>query len=186
MVAICAICLAERGTRMQPTRRRFLTAVGLSGSWALAAGVLGKAKAPFLRDAYASAGKACPFRLSVINDEISQDFENVCRIVAEDFGLGWIELRSMWNKNVTDLNARETEEARKILEKYHLQVTDIASPLFKTDWPGAPRSPRSRTERPSTRSCRRGPNTVPKTALFFCLKMRCRATPRLAKRRQRY
>ena len=26
-----------------------------------------------------------------------------------------------------------------------MQVTDIASPLFKTDWPGAPRSPKSET-----------------------------------------
>ncbi|HEY6938581.1 MAG TPA: sugar phosphate isomerase/epimerase family protein, partial [Terriglobales bacterium] len=27
-----------------------------------------------------------------------------------------------------------------ILDKYKLRVTDIASPLFKTDWPGAPKS----------------------------------------------
>jgi len=25
-----------------------------------------------------------------------------------------------------------------LLEKFGVQVTDIASPLFKTDWPGAP------------------------------------------------
>jgi sugar phosphate isomerase/epimerase len=31
-------------------------------------------------------------------------------------------------------------EARRILEKYQLKVTDIASPLFKVDWPGAPKS----------------------------------------------
>ena len=53
----------------------------------------------------------------------------------------WIELRSMWNKNVMDLDANEIAESQRILKKYDLQVTDIASPLFKTDWPGAPRSP---------------------------------------------
>ncbi len=55
--------------------------------------------------------------------------------------LGWIELRSMWGKNTMDLSDAEIAEAKKILAKYDLQVTDIASPLFKTDWPGAPRSP---------------------------------------------
>jgi len=80
----------------------------------------------------------CPFRLAVINDEITQDFEKACSIAAKDFGLSWIELRGMWNKNITELNAKEIAEARKILEEHRLRVTDIASPLFKTDWPGAP------------------------------------------------
>jgi hypothetical protein len=52
----------------------------------------------------------------------------------------WIELRGMWNKNLLRLDAKEVEEARRILEKYKLRVTDIASPLFKVDWPGAPLS----------------------------------------------
>lgn len=81
-----------------------------------------------------------PFRVSVINDEISQDFDHVCSVVSQDFGLSWIELRGMWGKNVMDLTAAEIDEAQKILTKYNLQVTDIASPLFKTDWPGAPKS----------------------------------------------
>jgi sugar phosphate isomerase/epimerase len=81
---------------------------------------------------------SCSFHLAVINDEITQDFEQACRITAKDFGLQWIELRGMWNKNITDLDSKEIAEARRILEKYQLRVTDIASPLFKTDWPGAP------------------------------------------------
>jgi sugar phosphate isomerase/epimerase len=85
----------------------------------------------------------CPFRLAVINDEITQDFEKACQIVSGEFGLRWIELRSMWNKNVTELTAKEVKDARKILIEHKLQVTDIASPLFKTDWPGAPPSPQS-------------------------------------------
>ena len=83
---------------------------------------------------------SCPFRLSVINDEISADFDHACSVAANDFGLQWIELRSMWNKNVTDLNADEVDKSRQILEKYKLRVTDIASPLFKVNWPGAPQS----------------------------------------------
>ncbi len=83
---------------------------------------------------------SCPFRLSVINDEISADFDHACSVAANDFGLQWIELRSMWNKNVTELNADEVDKSRQILEKYKLRVTDIASPLFKVNWPGAPQS----------------------------------------------
>ena len=80
------------------------------------------------------------FRVAVINDEISQDFGHACEVAATEFGMGWIELRGMWNKNVLNLDVREIEEARRILEKYRLRVTDIASPLFKVDWSGAPKS----------------------------------------------
>ncbi|HEY0264727.1 MAG TPA: sugar phosphate isomerase/epimerase family protein [Granulicella sp.] len=85
----------------------------------------------------------CPFRLSVINDELTQDFEKACEIAAHDFGLHWIELRSMWDKNVSELSPKQIDDAKKILAKYSLRVTDIASPLFKTDWPGAPISKNS-------------------------------------------
>ena len=81
-----------------------------------------------------------PFRVAVINDEISQDFAHSCEVASREFGMDWIELRGMWNKNLLKLDAKEIEEARRILEKFKLHVTDIASPLFKVDWPGAPQS----------------------------------------------
>jgi sugar phosphate isomerase/epimerase len=81
-----------------------------------------------------------PFKIAVISDEISPDFDHACHVVANDFGLSWIELRSMWGKSLMDLSSDQLSEVQKILDKYQLQVTDIASPLFKTDWPGAPRS----------------------------------------------
>ena len=81
-----------------------------------------------------------PFRVAVINDEISQDFAHSCEVASREFGMDWIELRGMWNKNLLKLDAKEIEEARRLLEKFKLRVTDIASPLFKVDWPGAPQS----------------------------------------------
>lgn len=81
-----------------------------------------------------------PFRVAVINDEISQDFGHACEVAAREFGMDWIELRGMWNKNILKLDSNEVAEARRILEKYKLRVTDIASPLFKVDWPSAPKS----------------------------------------------
>ncbi len=87
-----------------------------------------------------AAARVRPFRVAVINDEISQDFGHVCEVASREFGIGWIELRGMWNKNIVNLDEKEVAEARRILDKYQLKVTDIASPLFKVDWPGAPKS----------------------------------------------
>jgi L-ribulose-5-phosphate 3-epimerase len=80
------------------------------------------------------------FRIAVISDEITQDFGRACDIAAHEFTMGWIELRGLWNKNIMNLDSKEVGEARRILEGYKLRVTDIASPLFKVDWPGAPKS----------------------------------------------
>ena len=80
------------------------------------------------------------FRVAVFNDEISQDFGRACEVASREFGMDWIELRGMWNKHLLRLDSKEVDEARRILEKNKLRVTDIASPLFKVDWPGAPKS----------------------------------------------
>jgi len=90
------------------------------------------------RFAFGDSGST--FRISVINDEISQDFARVCEVASQEFGMRWIELRGMWNKNIVNLDEKEVAEARRLLDKYQLKVTDIASPLFKVDWPGAPKS----------------------------------------------
>lgn len=125
---------------MPVSRRSFLGSLAAAGAMA----ALPSASSAIPRSRESDAGPAesvsdsCPFRLSVINDEITQDFDHACSVAARDFGLHWIELRSMWNKNVTDLDANQLAEAQRILKKYDLRVTDIASPLFKVDWPGAP------------------------------------------------
>ncbi|MFZ3218246.1 MAG: sugar phosphate isomerase/epimerase family protein [Candidatus Acidiferrales bacterium] len=131
------------------TRRSVLAGLGLAAMESVMAPLGRKAAATSpqaARGANQGAGGnagACPFRLAVINDEITQDFEKACQIASGEFGLQWIELRSMWDKNVTELSAKQLEDARKILAEHKLRVTDIASPLFKTDWPGAQRSAKS-------------------------------------------
>jgi L-ribulose-5-phosphate 3-epimerase len=128
---------------MGHTRRRVLAGLGWAGLEAAMPSLVKKAAASSLMGPSTADSSTCPFRLAVINDEITQDFEKACQLVSGEFGLRWIELRSMWNKNVTELDAKQVEDARKILQQHKLQVTDIASPLFKTDWPGAPRSSQS-------------------------------------------
>src|SRR5271165_6997424 len=99
------------------SRRRFLAATGTAAAASAASPLFGL-----------GALSQSPFKISVINDEISADFDHDCYVAAHDFGMQWIELRSMWGKNVIDLSEAEIEDANKILDKYKLQVTDIASP----------------------------------------------------------
>ncbi len=115
---------------MMLTRRKMIAGLGIAG--------LGT-----MLPSFATAASTCPFRLAVINDEITQDFEKACKIAAQDFGLSWIELRSMWDTNVVNLSPKQIADAQKLLAEYKLRVTDIASPLFKADWPGAPISKQS-------------------------------------------
>jgi sugar phosphate isomerase/epimerase len=81
-----------------------------------------------------------PFHVAVISDEISQDFDHACSVISRDFGLHWVELRDIGGKNLQVLTDAEIADARKTLAKYNLRVTDIASPLFKVDWPDAAKS----------------------------------------------
>jgi len=50
-----------------------------------------------------------PFRVAVINDEITQDFGRACEITCKELSMEWIELRGMWNKNLLKLDAKEVE-----------------------------------------------------------------------------
>ncbi len=106
------------------SRRQFVKAAGATSI-----------AATLQRSAFAASS---PFKVGVISDEISQDFDHACSVIAHDFGLHYVELREMWGKNLQQSTDAELIEAEKILAKYSLQVTDIASPLFKVNWPEAP------------------------------------------------
>ena len=112
---------------MKTTRRNFLATASC-------------AAAAFAAPIRAFAQRKSPFKLSVITDEISDDFEHACSVAATEFGLGWVEIRALWGKTIHELDSDEVSRAQAILAKYNLRVTDIGSPLFKVHWPGAPRS----------------------------------------------
>jgi L-ribulose-5-phosphate 3-epimerase len=118
--------------RVYPSRRHFLSAFG-GGA---AASLLCRAGLPALPFPVMNSR----FKLSVITDEISQDLGHALEIASQEFALGFVELRTMWNKNIINLDEKEIAEAQRLVRKHALQVTDIASPLFKTDCPGAPKS----------------------------------------------
>ena len=78
------------------TRRGFLTGTG---------GALGAiGLSALLPDSLSATNQAAtlqwksPFRVAVITDEISQDFEKACFVAAHEFGMQWVEVRELWNK----------------------------------------------------------------------------------------
>ena len=83
---------------------------------------------------------AAAFPLSILTDEISQDFGRACEVASRDFGMGFVDLREAGGKNVMNWDAAQIADARKTLERFSLRVACIASPVFKVDWPHAPKS----------------------------------------------
>ena len=88
-----------------------------------------------------SAVSAAPFNLSILTDEISQDFGHACEVASREFGMGLVDLREAGGKNIMNWDAAQIAETRRVLDKFNLRVACIASPIFKVDWPDAPKSP---------------------------------------------
>ncbi len=118
------------------SRRKFIAGLGVLA----ASAPLSAAAFPSPDTSESTRLDKSPFKISVITDEISQDFGHACEVASQQFGMGWVEIRSLWDKNIVNLDAKEIAEAGAILKRNNLRVTDIASPLFKVDWPGAPKS----------------------------------------------
>jgi L-ribulose-5-phosphate 3-epimerase len=83
----------------------------------------------------AGAADVKQFKLGVITDEITQDFEHAL-LWAKGFGLNWVELRFLWGKYVMDLPSDDVQRAKDLLAKNSLKVSVIDSPYFKTLLPG--------------------------------------------------
>ncbi len=88
------------------SRRGFIAALG----GAAAASFLGRSGS----GASPLPATSSPFRLSVITDEITQDFGHALEIASKEFGLNYVELRGLWKKNIINLDEKETGEVLAI------------------------------------------------------------------------
>lgn len=70
------------------------------------------------------------FKLGVITDEVSQDFEEAVKVVKE-LRMRLVELRELWGKNVKDLSDGELVKVKRLVDEAGLKVACIASPFFK-------------------------------------------------------
>ena len=106
------------------SRRTFLAAIGATA-----------VMPPALRAATST------FNLSVLTDEISQDFGHACEVASQAFGMGHVDLREVNGKNLMKWDAAQIADVQRVLERFKLRVACLATPVFKVDWPGAPKSP---------------------------------------------
>lgn len=70
------------------------------------------------------------FKLGVISDEVSQDFQVVVNLASE-FHLDSIEIRSVWDKPPQKLNDDDINRMRKLLEATNIKIIGVASPFYK-------------------------------------------------------
>ena len=70
------------------------------------------------------------FKLAVISDEISQDFQTVVN-VASEYKLNGVEIRSVWDKPPQALTDDDMSKMKDILDETGIIVIGIASPFFK-------------------------------------------------------
>jgi L-ribulose-5-phosphate 3-epimerase len=87
-----------------------------------------------------NAAAAGSFNLSILTDEISQDFGHACEVASREFGMGFVDLREAGGKNLMNWDAAQIADVQKVLERFKLRVACLATPIFKVDWPAAPKS----------------------------------------------
>jgi sugar phosphate isomerase/epimerase len=83
------------------------------------------------------AGGAAPFKLGIITDEITGEFDQALDFISAH-DLHFCELRDLWGMNLMSLDQDGLDRAKKLLAKHHLQVSDIASPIYKWNIPQMP------------------------------------------------
>ena len=98
--------------------------------------------------ALGKAKKAMPFKLGIITDEITEDFEQALDFISH-YSLHYCELRDLWKKNIMNASQDDLNRAKGLIKKHHLTVSDIGSPIFKYNLPQMP-APRHLNEKRDT------------------------------------
>ncbi len=75
-------------------------------------------------------------QISVVTDEISQDFEHALDVAAE-YNITAIDVRTLWNKNIALLNENELLKMKRALEERNMHVNVITSPFGRCVLPSS-------------------------------------------------
>ena len=75
------------------------------------------------------------FKLGVISDEFSQDFEEALKAMKQ-FGLTWVEIRTVWGAYNTEASPAQVQRLKDLLDKYQFRVSVVDTALFKCNLPG--------------------------------------------------
>jgi len=75
------------------------------------------------------------FKLGVISDEFSEDFELALKTM-KGFGLEWVEVRSVWGVYNTEATPEQLRRIKDLLSKYQFKVSVVDTALYKCNLPG--------------------------------------------------
>ncbi len=75
------------------------------------------------------------FKLGVISDEFSQDFEAALRIM-KGYGLAWVEIRTLWDIYNTETRPEQLQRIKDLLNQYEFRVSVLDTALYKCALPG--------------------------------------------------
>ncbi|MGI6081320.1 MAG: sugar phosphate isomerase/epimerase family protein [Limnochordia bacterium] len=73
--------------------------------------------------------------LSYLPDEMNVSFEEALKIGSE-LGLKWVEMRAVDGVNGIDLSDSQVEQAKRLLDRYNMKVSAVATPFLKCTMPG--------------------------------------------------
>src|SRR5262245_826842 len=88
----------------------------------------------FHEQAAAGAGPIAA-RLGITSDEVSPDLETALRF-AREFGLGWVEIRSLRRQYATDASLEDIREARELIDSFDIKVSVLDTVLHRCALPG--------------------------------------------------
>ncbi len=85
----------------------------------------------------ASTAETHGFKLGIITDELTTNLDEAADFISS-YGLHGCELREFYGHNIMNVPQEDLDRAKKVLEQHKLQVSDIASPIFKWNLPQMP------------------------------------------------
>jgi sugar phosphate isomerase/epimerase len=71
-----------------------------------------------------------PYTFGVITDEIDQDFGRACQVAQEE-GMAYVEIHTLWDKNVDELAPAELDQVERILAQHELRTHLVCGLLFR-------------------------------------------------------
>jgi sugar phosphate isomerase/epimerase len=70
------------------------------------------------------------YTFGVITDEIDQDFARACHIAHEE-GMRYVEIHTLWGKNIDELTPAELDQVERILDDHELRTHLVCGLLFR-------------------------------------------------------
>jgi sugar phosphate isomerase/epimerase len=86
---------------------------------------------------YSSATASPPkqFKVAVISDGLSPDFETALKIL-KSYQVPWVEIRAVWGKYNTEASPEQIQHLRELLDQYEIRCSQVDTALFKCTLPG--------------------------------------------------